>query len=348
MKNRHGQALIIVVIIIAVIMAVFANSLTTQLRYHAQEETEIYQREQALYLAEMGINQMIFNINNGTTYNDGDTITGNFSDIGNYTATYHTPDDSGFGGSSYIESAGTVGKFTRKVFVSVQSGGSTDAFKYCLFTLTGGNDGVDDANFYNPIWKVPTEYKYNLPPGSVTPYPDPAFYNHKKASDNFDEYINYAAKVGTILTVLAAIYEIINFMVVDPRWTNLILKGSPISWMYWGWLILGIVIPFILFLSKKKGAILIGAISAVIGTYLMRSSFVFGGSIVPMTERVPGLGYQAYSIYGLDALKPYVFTPSHNMEWMIIIGCFGIGIAIFTILDKLFDIRNVTDLYEHH
>ena len=178
MKNRHGQALIIVVIIIAVIMAVFANSLTTRLRYHAQEETEIYQREQALYLAEIGINKMIFNINSGTTYNDGDTVTENFSGIGNYTAIYHTPDNSGFGGSSYIESVGTVGEISRKVFASVQSGGSSDAFKYCLYTKKGKykktNDDGSEITFTNKDYG--SSYYYNNTSGTVTPYPDWSWY----------------------------------------------------------------------------------------------------------------------------------------------------------------------------
>ncbi|GAX87142.1 conserved hypothetical protein [Lebetimonas natsushimae] len=164
----------------------------------------------------------------------------------------------------------------------------------------------------------------------------------------FEDYIKFAAKVGVILTVLAAVYEIIDFMVVDPKWINLMLKGSPISWMYWGWLILGIVIPFILFLSKNKGGVLIGAVLAVIGAFLMRQAFIFGGNIVPMTERVPGLGYQANSVYQLDALTPYAYIAPHTMEWLIIIGCLGIGIAVFALLDKILDIRNVTDSYEHH
>jgi Ni/Fe-hydrogenase subunit HybB-like protein len=162
----------------------------------------------------------------------------------------------------------------------------------------------------------------------------------------FEEYINFAAKVGVILTVLAAIYEIINFMVVDPKWMNLLIKGSPISWMYWGWLILGIVVPFVLFLSRNKGGILIGAISALIGTFLMRQAFIYGGNIVPMTERVDGLGPQSTTTY-VD-VTPWAYIPPHTMEILIIIGCLGLGIAIYAILDKLFDVRNVTDSYDHH
>jgi len=162
----------------------------------------------------------------------------------------------------------------------------------------------------------------------------------------FDDFISFATKTGVILTILAAIYEVINFKVVDPKWMNLIIKGSPISWMYWGWLILGIAVPFVLFLSKSKGGILIGAISALIGTFLMRQAFIYGGNIVPMTERVPGFGPESTSTY--INVTPWAYIPPHTMEILIIIGCLGLGIAIYAILDKLFDVRNVTDSYDHH
>jgi ribosomal protein L25 (general stress protein Ctc) len=127
---------------------------------------------------------------------------------------------------------------------------------------------------------------------------------------------------------------------------NTSIKGSPISWMYWGWLILGIAVPFVLFLSKSKGAALIGAISALIGTFLMRQAFIYGGNIVPMTERVDGLGPQSTTTY--VNVTPWAYIPPHTMEILIIIGCLGLGIAIYAILDKLFDVRNVTDSYDHH
>jgi len=180
MRKRKGQALIIVVIIIAIIMAGFANSLTTAMRYHAREETEIYQREQALYIAEMGINQMIFNMNNGTTYSDednqisGDVLDSEGNKIGSYTTIYHAPDNSGFGGSAYIESTGTVGKVERTVFVSIED--LSEAFKYCLFTSTGGRDRVEDDSYFDnqTYGDQDNPYKYNTD-ASLPPYPDPNY-----------------------------------------------------------------------------------------------------------------------------------------------------------------------------
>jgi hypothetical protein len=162
----------------------------------------------------------------------------------------------------------------------------------------------------------------------------------------FEDTVKVASTMGIVVTVLAALYEIINFMVVDPKWISLMIKGSPISWMYWTWLILGIAVPFILWLTRKPVPALIGAISAVIGSFFMRLAFLAGGNIVPMTNRF-NTGYEATSIYRLDAIKPYAYIPPHTMEILIIIGCLGIGIAIYSLLDSIFDVRNVNDNVEH-
>jgi len=178
--KRKGQALIIVVIVFALIISVFAISISTAMRSQALEETEIYQREQALYLAQMGINQMIYNINNGADYttppNNSITITAPGVPDAEGKAIYHKDDDieTKYGGAGYVEGIGTVNKsqsqpVTRRIFVSLTS----EAFKYCLYTSTGGKDGIGwpDTNYFsNPSYG--SSYFYN-PAGSYTiPYPD--------------------------------------------------------------------------------------------------------------------------------------------------------------------------------
>ena len=208
MRKRKGQALIIVVIIIAIVMAVFAHSLTTAMRYHAREETEIYQREQALYLAEMGINQMIFNMNNCATYIDGDQISGNApSGIGGYTTTYHTTDNFEPEGDAYIESTGTVGEVERTVFASIELAKS-EAFKYCLFSHTGGDGGVyDDGqnngnNFENDQWG--SSYKYNSTTYAV-PRPDEKCYieyaDEPKGTFNGNTYHVVSGDLGHVIYI---------------------------------------------------------------------------------------------------------------------------------------------------
>ncbi len=162
----------------------------------------------------------------------------------------------------------------------------------------------------------------------------------------FEDMIKNASRMGVVLAILAALYEVVNFMTVDPKWTNLIMHGSPVSWMYWTWIILGIAVPLVLWLTQKPAVALIGAISALIGTFFMRQAFIYGGNIVPMTDRF-GTGPEATSTYELAALKPYAYIAPHTMEILIIIGCVGLGIAIYSILDSLFDVRNINDNADH-
>jgi hypothetical protein len=162
----------------------------------------------------------------------------------------------------------------------------------------------------------------------------------------FNEMVQTAAKAGIVVIALSALYEVVNFMSVDPKWISLLTAGSPISWMYWTWIILGIVVPFVMFITKNNGAILLGAISALVGTFFMRQAFIYGGNIVPMTNRF-GNGPEAYSLYQLADVKPYAYVAPHTMEILIIIGCLGLGIAIYSILDTLFDVRNINDNADH-
>ena len=158
-KNRQGQVLIIVVIVFATIISIFAIALSSSIRYGALEGTEIYKREQALYLAEMGVNKMIYNINTGTTYYHGDTLSGDsLSEIerkkmGSYVATYKdkNPADT-FGGSAYIKGEGTVGKdpdkYTRTIYVSLVGSGDLNTYKYCMFSGGGGEDGLSGTSYF--------------------------------------------------------------------------------------------------------------------------------------------------------------------------------------------------------
>jgi hypothetical protein len=146
------------------------------MRSQAFEGTEIYQREQALYLAEMGINQMIYNVNTGTTYSNGQSMSGT-APSGSYAATYYTGDT--FGGTAYIKGVGTTGSFTRTVYASV-AGSNPDAFKYCLFTQNGGYTKTNNGGYMTITMTNNTygsSYTYNTSPATV-PTPDWAWYTN--------------------------------------------------------------------------------------------------------------------------------------------------------------------------
>jgi len=207
-----------------------------------------------------------------------------------------------------------------------------------------------NLNIPRHLWtNIPQLWIYFLVSGVLTGVAGAMIFSALGLSkkDYYNNAMDFLAKAGLVAVILSALYEVINFMTVDPKWMNLLLSGSPISTMYWTWIVAGLAIPFVLWLTKNNGLRVVGAIAAIIGTFMMRQAFIYGGNIVPMTERVDGVGYQANSLYQLDALTNYSYIAPHSMEILVIIGCFGLGIAIYSILDSLFAVRDVNDNAAH-
>jgi len=177
-NKKKGFVLVITVIIIAFIISSLVLSVSIWLKSHSYESLEIAQREQTLYVAQYGINEMIYNMNSGTTYIDGQSISGTTTGgNGTYKATYYTSDT--FGGTAYIKGEGTVGQFTRVVFASII--GASDVFKYCLYTADGGytktHSNVNYITFNNPDPPngYGSNYYYNSTSGTL-PQPDWTWY----------------------------------------------------------------------------------------------------------------------------------------------------------------------------
>jgi Ni/Fe-hydrogenase subunit HybB-like protein len=207
-----------------------------------------------------------------------------------------------------------------------------------------------NLNVPRHMWTdIPLLFVYFLLTGALTAVGGAILFSFLalKHKPYFEETISLLRKVGLALIVIVGIYEVINYSVMDPKWKELILHNSPISSTFKAYIWLGLVLPFILFLFRSRLLNLIGAVGVLTGTFLMRQVFIYGGNIVPMTERVPGFGPQATGIYDLDAIKPYAYVAPHAMEVLIIIGCIGVGILIYTLLDQLLAVRDVNDHADH-
>jgi hypothetical protein len=200
------------------------------------------------------------------------------------------------------------------------------------------------------LWTdIPLLWLYFLISGALTGIAGAMIFSFLglKNKPYYEDTMNLLIKTGLILAVVAGLYEVVNYMSADPKWTSLILSNSPVSSMYWTWIILGIVAPVVLWASKNKSLAILGAILAIIGTFFMRQAFIYGGNIYPMTDRVSGLGAQATSLYQLAEVEKFSYLPAHNMEVLIVIGCVGLGLAIYSLLDSLLAVRDVNDSVEH-
>ena len=200
------------------------------------------------------------------------------------------------------------------------------------------------------LWiDIPLLWLYFLITGSLTAIGGAMLFTFLglKNKPYYEETMKLLKKAGIVIIVLVGLYEIVNFMSVDTKWMSLIISNSPVATMYWSWIILGIVIPLILWISKNNAIATIGAISSLVGTFLMRQAFIYGGNVYPMTERVDGLGPQANSLYQLAEVTSFAYIPPHTMEVLIIIGCLGIGLFIYSLFDSIFAIRDINDNVSH-
>jgi len=112
------------------------------------------------------------------------------------------------------------------------------------------------------------------------------------------------------------------------------MMGSAYSWSYWGVQMgLGVVVPIFLVFFKKTShninALLIAAISVVIGIIGVRFNIVVPSQIIPIMEGFPASNY----------------FPTIR-EWLVSVGIVAMGLLIFTIGDRLLPLEENDQLEE--
>jgi hypothetical protein len=149
-----------------------------------------------------------------------------------------------------------------------------------------------------------------------------------RAKDWYGEFKSVMRKVGMVTIVVVALYETITGLSG--------LTHAPFNIMYYGYVACALIIPFVLFLIKWD---VLAGVFITIGTFALRELIVFGGNAEPMANRF-GKGVEAYSLYGLDSIKNVIYEAPHLMEVLVIVGALGVGIALYSLLDTLLDVRN--------
>lgn len=139
------------------------------------------------------------------------------------------------------------------------------------------------------------------------------------------------------------LYEIIGYLSVDKEWAFLILFGPFKTAYFGGYIMLALALPFLFTVKSQKPIYtLFASICAVVGGFIGRYVFVYGGSANPMSNRF-GLGYEKYDIYALA--KSFTYVAPHLGEICIAVGSLGIILAVYKLLDGLL---SVSDIREHH
>ncbi|HIP13505.1 MAG TPA: polysulfide reductase [Arcobacter sp.] len=159
----------------------------------------------------------------------------------------------------------------------------------------------------------------------------------------YKELMSIIRKAMVFFISILALYEVFAYLAVDKDWTLIILFGEFKTMYFGGYILLTLALPFLLLIREGKPYLtVISSLLAIIGGYIGRYIFVYGGNANPMTDRF-GTGYEKYDFYSVASSFHYE-TP-HLGEIFIVIGSVGVILVVYSLFDILF---SVGKLREHN
>lgn len=141
--------------------------------------------------------------------------------------------------------------------------------------------------------------------------------------------------------VILGLFEVVGYMNVDKDWANLILSGPFSSLYFFGYVFLTFVLS-LLFVVKPGKAILtvMASIFVIVGGYVGRLIFVYGGNAVPMSNRF-GTGFEKNEVY--DVAESFIYTSPHLGEICIVVGSIGVALITYKLFDGLFSVGKLKE-----
>lgn len=162
-----------------------------------------------------------------------------------------------------------------------------------------------------------------------------------KLGEKFCSLMFYLRKIALYMIIILGAYEATAYLFIDKDWGGILLFGE-FKYYFYAYIITAVGIPFvILFRSETSRAWQgLAAIFLVVGTYLGRLMFVYGGNAFPMSDRF-GTGFQKYGEY--EPIKDYIFFMPHLGEFLIVIGSAGVVLAVYKLIDSFLSVSDVRD-----
>jgi len=167
----------------------------------------------------------------------------------------------------------------------------------------------------------------------------------KQLGDSFRELLMVFKKLTLFSIVVLATYEVIAFLFIDKNWASVILFGG-FNYEFYIYALLAFVLPFSLLIYRllKKEInhffIIMAAISIIIGTFIGRIIFVYGGNAYPLSDRF-GSGFEKYSEY--DVVKEFILFFPPLSEIYIVVGSVGVIFAAYKVLDNFFGVSKIRE-----
>jgi Ni/Fe-hydrogenase subunit HybB-like protein len=154
--------------------------------------------------------------------------------------------------------------------------------------------------------------------------------------------LGYVLERAALYFVMAlGVYEAVAYLFIDKKWAEIILFGA-FKYYFYLYIILAVIIPFGLLFKNylNKSLKLVAAISIILGTFLGKIIFIYGGNAYPMNNRF-GIGFEKY--YEYEEAKEIIFFMPPWSEIAIVVGSVGVILFIFRIADLYLSVSIVED-----
>jgi len=141
----------------------------------------------------------------------------------------------------------------------------------------------------------------------------------------------------TLYSVIAlGAYEATAYLFIDKKWAEIILFGD-FKYYFYAYLFMSVAIPFVLLFKdfSHSGLKIAASVLVIVGTYLGKAIFVYGGNAYPMSDRF-GVGFEKYSEY--EPVKDVIFFMPPLGEIAVVIGSIGVVIFVYRIVDAYFSV----------
>lgn len=149
-------------------------------------------------------------------------------------------------------------------------------------------------------------------------------------------------KTITLYSVIAlGAYEATAYLFIDKKWAEIILFGD-FKFYFYAYLGLAVAVPFILLFKDYTNAFakVTASLSIIIGTYLGKMIFVYGGNAYPMSDRF-GVGFEKYAEY--EPVREVIFFMPPLGEILVVIGSLGIILLVYRVVDAFFSVSKMRE-----
>ena len=155
------------------------------------------------------------------------------------------------------------------------------------------------------------------------------------------ELMSLLQKITLYAVMALGAYEATAYLFIDKKWAEIILFGD-FKYYFYAYLGMAVGIPFILlfkdFISNSYK--ILASVFIIIGTYLGKMIFVYGGNAYPMSNRF-GVGFEKYSEY--ESVKSIIFFMPSLGEIAIVVGSLGIIILLYKVTDAFLSVSKMQE-----